>query len=82
MDLKVPVDSSRMAVSSTVQDTITREMEVTVAATTTINAETIVVEIEAETVEVATKATISVEETVTKVETDLLKEDSLKVNSR
>jgi len=71
-----------MAVSSTVQDTITREMEVTVAATTTINAVTIVVEIEAETVEVATKATISVEETVTKVETDLLKEDSLKVNSR
>jgi hypothetical protein len=83
VDLKVPVDTNRMAVSSIVQDTtITREMEATVADTT-INAVTIVVEIEAATVVVAIKVIINVEATViTKVETGLHTRDNLKVNSR
>lgn len=77
------MDSSRMAVSSIVQDTtITREMEATVADTT-INAVTIVVEIEAETVVVAIKVIINVAATVTiKVETGLHTRDNLKVNNR
>jgi len=57
-------------------------MEATVADTT-INAVTIVVEIEAATVVVAIKVIINVEATViTKVETGLHTRDNLKVNSR